>query len=84
MLKTMQIYKKCIFWVFNVFRYFWIFLKIYQNMGQKLGSNKYMYSYVPKIKLFFNVEFEAILYIYSMFTRKKVMFFQCGIKNFLI
>jgi len=22
-----------------VFRYFWIFLKIYQNMGQKLGSN---------------------------------------------
>jgi len=21
------------------FRYFWIFLKIYQNMGQKLGSN---------------------------------------------
>ena len=24
---------------FNVFRY-WIFLKIYQNMGQKLGSNR--------------------------------------------
>jgi len=41
MLKTMQIYKKCIFWVFNVFRYFWIFLKIYQNMGQKLGSNNH-------------------------------------------
>ena len=40
MLKTMQIYiKKSIFWIFVVFRYFWIFLKIYQNMGQKLGSN---------------------------------------------
>jgi hypothetical protein len=49
MLKTIQMYKKCIFWIFNVFslfldfsmffRYFWIFLKIYQNMGQKLGSN---------------------------------------------
>jgi len=25
--------------IFNVFRYFWIFLKIYQNMGQNLGSN---------------------------------------------
>ena len=49
MLKTIQMYKKCIFWIFNFFslfldfsmffRYFWIFLKIYQNMGQKLGSN---------------------------------------------
>ena len=28
------------FWIFQCFfRYFWIFLKIYQNMGQKLGSN---------------------------------------------
>jgi hypothetical protein len=41
MLKTIQMYKKCIFWIFNVFRYFWIFLKIYQNMGQKLGSNRW-------------------------------------------
>jgi hypothetical protein len=41
MLKTMQIYIyiKSIFWIFVVFRYFWIFLKFYQNMGQKLGSN---------------------------------------------
>jgi len=39
MLKTMQIYQKCIFWVFIVFCYFWFFLKNYQNMGQKLGSN---------------------------------------------
>ena len=40
MIKTMQIYiKKVFFWIFVVFRYFWIFLKIYQNMGQKLGSN---------------------------------------------
>jgi len=34
------IYKKSIFWVFVVFRYFWISLKIYQNMGKKLGSNR--------------------------------------------
>ena len=28
------------FWIFQCFfRYFWIFLKIFQNMGQKLGSN---------------------------------------------
>jgi len=39
MLKTMQIYQKCIFWVFIVFLLFLVFLKIYQNMGQKLGSN---------------------------------------------
>ena len=30
---------------------------------------------------FFNMGFEAIQYIYSMFTRKKVMFFECRIKN---
>jgi len=41
MLKTMQIYQKCIFWVFIVFfAIFGFFLKNYQNMGQKLGSNK--------------------------------------------
>jgi len=41
MLKTMQIYLKMyFFWIFNVFRYFWIFLKIYQNVGQKLGSKR--------------------------------------------
>ena len=30
------------------FAFFWIFLKIYQNMGQKLGSNNnnHFYSYV--------------------------------------
>jgi hypothetical protein len=29
------------FWIFQCFfRYFWIFLKIYQNIGQKLGSNR--------------------------------------------
>jgi len=33
---------------------------------------------------FFNVGFEVISYIYSMFKRKKVMFFQCGIKTFLV
>ena len=36
-------------------------------------------------KYFSNVGFEALLYIYSMFIRKKkVMFFQCGIKNILV
>jgi hypothetical protein len=41
MLKTMPIYIYInIFWIYVVFRYFWIFLKIYQNIGQKLGSNK--------------------------------------------
>jgi hypothetical protein len=31
---------KTYFFGFSMFfRYFWIFLKIYQNMGQKLGSN---------------------------------------------
>jgi hypothetical protein len=40
MLKMMQIYLKNIFfWIFVVFRYLRIFLKIYQNMGQKLDSN---------------------------------------------
>jgi len=35
-----NVLKTYFFWIFNVFRYFWIFLKIYQNMGQKLGSNR--------------------------------------------
>jgi len=44
MLKMLKNYantfKKINFWIFIVFHYFWIlFLKIYQNMGQKLGSN---------------------------------------------
>jgi hypothetical protein len=40
MLKTMQIYQKCIFLDFHCFfAIFGFFLKIYQNMGQKLGSN---------------------------------------------
>jgi hypothetical protein len=41
MLKTMQIYQKCIFLGFHCFfAIFGFFLKNYQNMGQKLGSNK--------------------------------------------
>jgi hypothetical protein len=41
MLKTMQIYQKYIFWDFLCFfAIFWFFLKIYQNMCQKLDSNK--------------------------------------------
>jgi len=40
MLKWRKYIKKHIFWIFVVFLYFWIFLKIYQNMGQKLGSNR--------------------------------------------
>jgi len=28
--------------------------------------------------------FETLSYIYSMFTRKKIMFFQCGILNPLV
>jgi len=44
MLKTMQIYQKCIFFWFSLFFcYFWFFLKNYQNMGQKLSSNKVQY-----------------------------------------
>jgi len=40
MLKTMQIYQKCIFLGFHFFfAIFGFFLKNYQNMGQKLGSN---------------------------------------------
>ena len=39
-LKTMQnILKKTYFLDFCCFHYFWIFLKIYQNMDKKLGSN---------------------------------------------
>ena len=38
--KRCKCIKNVFFWIFNVFRYFWIFLKIYQNMGQKLGSNR--------------------------------------------
>jgi len=42
MLKIMQIYKKYKFWGFHCFfAIFWFFLKIYQNMGQKLDSNNY-------------------------------------------
>jgi len=38
MLKMMlHILKKCIFWIFVVFRYFWIFQKIYQKGGSKIG-----------------------------------------------
>jgi len=40
MLKTMQMYLKRFFLIFDVFLYFWIFLKNYQNMSQKLGSNR--------------------------------------------
>jgi hypothetical protein len=37
MLKMMQIYlKKCIFWIFVVFHYFWIFQKFYQKAGSKI------------------------------------------------
>jgi hypothetical protein len=37
----MQIYQKYIFWGFHCFLpFFDFFLKIYQNMGQKLGSNR--------------------------------------------
>jgi len=40
MLKTLQIYQKYIFWGFCCFFAIWVFfLKKYQNMGQKLGSN---------------------------------------------
>ena len=40
MLKMMQIYQKCIFLDFHCFfAIFGFFLKIYQNMGQKFGSN---------------------------------------------
>jgi hypothetical protein len=39
--KTMQKYQKCIFWGFRCFLLFLVFFpKIYQNMGQKLGSNR--------------------------------------------
>jgi hypothetical protein len=38
-LKWCKYIKKSIFWIFDVFLYFWIFLKKYQNIGQKLGSN---------------------------------------------
>jgi hypothetical protein len=41
MLKWRKYIKKHIFWIFVVFLYFWIFLKIHQNMGQKLDSNIY-------------------------------------------
>ena len=34
-----NILKSIFFWICDVFLYFWIFLKNYQNMGQKLGSN---------------------------------------------
>jgi hypothetical protein len=30
---------------------------------------------------FFNVGFEALVYILYVHKKKKVMFFQCGIKN---
>ena len=40
MLKTMQIYLKNVFFeILLFFAIFLFFLKIYQNMGQKLGSN---------------------------------------------
>jgi len=35
-----NIFKKMYFFGFSLFfRYFWNFLKIYQNMGQKLDNN---------------------------------------------
>jgi len=38
LLKTMQTYlKKRIFWIFVLFRYFWIFQKFYQIGGSKIG-----------------------------------------------
>jgi len=52
----MQIYQKCIFLGFHCFLPFLIFfLKIYQNMGQKLGSNRCpLFTMLTKQK-FFNV-----------------------------
>jgi hypothetical protein len=42
MLKTMQIYQKCIFLGFSLFfcYFFGFFCKFIKNTGQKLGSNK--------------------------------------------
>jgi len=46
MLKQRKYIKNIFFWIFIVFLYFWIFLKIYQNIGQKLGSNtKYCWNF---------------------------------------
>jgi hypothetical protein len=36
-----NVLKTYFFWIFNVFAIFGFFLKIYQNIGQKLGSNIY-------------------------------------------
>jgi len=56
MLKTMQIYQKCIFWGFHCFfAIFWFFCKFIKNTGQKLGSNRCpLFTMLTKQK-FFNV-----------------------------
>jgi hypothetical protein len=41
-----NILKNIFFWIFDVFCYFWIFMKIYRNMGQKLGSNNLTATFV--------------------------------------
>jgi hypothetical protein len=50
-LKWCKYIKKVFFWIFNVFLYFWIFLKKYQNMGQKLDSNSRnrLHQHIPLI-----------------------------------
>jgi hypothetical protein len=51
MLKTMQIYQKCIFRGFLCFfAIFWFFCKFIKNTGQKLGSNNFN-KLVIKVKM---------------------------------
>ena len=57
MLKTMQIYEECIFWVFVVFS---IFLFFFKTWGQKLGSNndnhlQHDYSHPSKSSIFLQI-----------------------------
>jgi len=45
-------------------------------------SNLLVHTLYSQLKnYFFNMGFEVISYIYSMFTRKKIMFFQYRIKK---
>jgi hypothetical protein len=61
MLKNDANVLKMYFWIFNVFRYFWIFLKIYQNMGQKLGSN----SLPNDLFLDFNISLSLVFEVFK-------------------
>ena len=67
---------KCVFFLVRDPSFFILF-------NWLLTHIKVHYINTRRMFYFFNMRFETHYYIYFMFTRKKIVFFQCEIKNLL-